>query len=339
MHFSRTSSRTAVKNSAEADIKRKRYGEEGKKLFKTVKDDQQKLAEFDTYYREGVMGKAMPAVEGVLNETEATSAYNAGKVDGETNRTAYAQKQYVVSQNAGLNVESAKNLSMGDRIVYNAMGKAFGKEVVVVPELINTDGTRSNAKIDLANGRIYIAEDAQNGGRVALAHEVIHDMRVAAPAEFDNLAKLVTDYHKRFNSYDKKVNETAKLYELDKGKIDYYDMMEEMVADFIADNKGAERIVDMLSTDKPLAQKFIDSVKKVVVKLGKLALDKNTRKIVNEWENLVKQLENAVKATTEKAQKFTVEQTNVEGDVLVTKITPDGSKFSITFDGNKLLSF
>ena len=302
-------SRTAVKNSAETDIKRKRYGEEGKKLFKTVKDDQQKLAEFDTYYREGVMGKAMPAVEGVLNETEATSAYNAGKADGEANRTAYAQKQYVVSEKAGLNKESAANLPLGDRIVYNTIGKAFGKEVVVVPTIKNENGTRSNAKIDLANGIIYIAQDAHKGaaggGRIALAHEVVHDMRVAAPAEFDNLARLVTDYHKKFSKYDSKFADTAERYELDKGKIDYYDMMEEMVADFIADNDGAERIVDMLSTDKPLAQKFIDSVKKVVVQLGKLALDKETRKIVNEWEDLVKQLEKAVKATEEKAKTQT----------------------------------
>lgn len=296
------SRQSATQQNGANPLSAERYGEEGKKAFAVVQNDATKSAEFDAYYREGVMNKAMPKVEGVLTEAEATSAYNAGKMDGEANRTAYAQKQYAVSQNAGLNKESAKNLSMGDQIVYNTLGKAFGKEVVVVPTIKNADGTQSNAKIDLANGRIYIAEDAQNGGRVALAHEIIHDMRVAAPAEFDNLAKLVNDYHKRFNSYNKKLNETAKLYELDKGKIDYYDMMEEMVADFIADNKGAERIVDMLSTDKPLAQKFIDSVKKVVVKLGKLALDKNTRKIVNEWEDLVKQLENAVKATEQRVK-------------------------------------
>lgn len=301
------SSKTAINNTENADLRAniasERYGAEGKKVFDAVKAEPQKAAEFDAYYREGVMGKEMPQMKGVLNETEATAAYNAGKVDGEANRTAYAQKRYVVNKNAGLNAESAKNVAFGDKVVYNTIGKAFGKEVVVVPTLKNSDGESINAKIDLANGRIYIAEYAQNGGRVALAHEVVHDMRVAAPTEFDNLAKLVTDYHKRFNSYDSKFAETAKRYELDKGEIDYYDMMEEMVADFIADNKGAERIVDMLSTDKTLAQKFIDSVKKAVVKLGKLALDKETRKIVNEWEDLVKQLENVVKATEQKVKE------------------------------------
>ena len=307
-----------TKQNATNTLSKKRYGEEGKKAFKAVKNDPAKTAEFDKFYQEGLLNKQRPT-ETVLSKNEATAAYMAGMKDGQTNRTAYAQKQYVTNKEAGLDVKSAENVSLGDRIVYNTIGKAFGKKVVVVPTLKNADGTRSNAKIDLANGIIYITRDAQNGGRVALAHEVVHDMRVAAPNEFDSLARLVTDYHKKFSKYDSKFADTAKLYELDKGKIDYYDMMEEMVADFIADNKGAERIVDMLSTDKPLAQKFIDSVKKVVVQLGKLALDKETRKIVNEWEDLVKQLEKAVKATEEKAKKYTVEQTNAEGDVLTIK--------------------
>ena len=293
-----------TKQNATNTLSRKRYGEEGKKAFKAVKNDPAKTAEFDKFYQEGLLNKQRPT-ETVLSKNEATAAYMAGMKDGQTNRTAYAQKQYVTNKEAGLDKKSAENVSLGDRIVYNTIGKAFGKKVVIVPTLKNADGTQSNAKIDLANGIIYIAQDAQNGGRVALAHEVVHDMRVAAPAEFDNLARLVTDYHKKFSKYDSKFADTAKLYELDKGKIDYYDMMEEMVADFIADNKGAERIVDMLSTDKTLAQKFIDSVKKVVVQLGKLALDKETRKIVNEWEDLVKQLEKAVKATEQKVKAET----------------------------------
>ena len=274
-----------------------RFGEEGKKLFANVQNDAQKSAEFDKFYQAGQIGSARPTTQTSLTKNEATAAYMAGIKDGKTNKTAYAQKQYVVNREAGLDLESAKNISGGDRIVMNTLGKAFGKKIVVVPNLGNV-----NAKIDNSKGIIYIAENAQNGVRVALAHEVVHDMRIAASEEFDQLAKAVLEFKQNFKDYDADIAKTAELYGLDKGEIDYYDTLEEVVADFIADKAGADRLVSMLSQDKTLAQKFAEAVRNAINKLSKLALDKNTRVLVNDWEDLLKKLDSAVKATEVKAK-------------------------------------
>ena len=298
----------------------KRYGQQGKdSLTRLNNATESRLAEFDRYYRAGTANQQRPADSNILSKNEATAAFLAGMADAKANKEAYANKKVAVNKKAGLNMATANHLTLRERITWDRFAKALGVRISFVDTLGN-----KNAKYNMATGEIIIARDATNFDTV-LVHEIVHRLRQTSPNEFYELAQSVLDLLESQGKLEGAMAEYGELYGLTEGSIEYFDTMEEIVADFMANEVTTEELINMVNAKPSVAEKLLKIIEEIIYKLADLndaelkQTKANLQDLHDKMKKAVNASENAVKATTEKAQKFTVEQTNVEGDVLTIK--------------------
>lgn len=173
--------RSAVKQSFERyDTQQKRaetvqnnadmmnsFGENGQKAFvsevRKTGDAAATYPEFSRAYVEGLTGAEQAAD---LSPT-AQAAYYAGQNDAAASREqapGFSESDY------------SGSVSEEDRSFYDTLGKATGTNISIVAP---TGEGGYNGYYE--NGKIYIAADAENPGRVVVAHEVTHRLQEIAP--------------------------------------------------------------------------------------------------------------------------------------------------------------
>ena len=269
-----------------------RYGAEGKTALSLINNATEgKMSEFDRYYRAGIMNQKRPSDNTVLTKNEATSAYMAGIADAKANKEAYGNKNVIVHKNAGLDENTIpKELFKRDRVILDKLGKAFGVQISFA------EIGDKNGYYDMENGTIVLNTKTVNENskyKVFCSHELVHRMRQTAPNEFYVLADEIFNVFSADKSFAQQFEKYAQAYELDKGSIEYYDLMEEMVADFIGNTENTDSLVEIVSKKPTLAEKFIEVLRGFLEKLN-LVKEKEAQDVKLSLEQL---LEKTVKAS------------------------------------------
>lgn len=281
-----------------------RYGDKGinaLRLLSNVNDS--KLAEFDRYYRAGTANQQRPADSNILSKNEATAAYMAGMADAKANKEAYANKKVAINKKAGLDMSSATHLTLRERITWDRFAKALGVRI----SFADTSGD-VNAKYNMATGEIIIARDATNFDTV-LVHEIVHRLRQTSPNEFYELSKSVLELLESQGRLEGAMSEYSDLYGLNEGNIEYFDTMEEIVADFMANEVSTEELINMVNAKPSVAEKLLKIIEDVIKNLADLndaelkQTKANLQDLHDKMKKAVNASENAVKATEQKVKE------------------------------------
>lgn len=243
-----------------------KYGEKGKqavlKNMQTSKDINA-FKDFETFYRAGAIGLPIEQVSGrnALSSDVAFAAYSAGQNDTAVSKTKYEAKKVVVNKNAGLDKESSKHLKYKEKRTLESLGKALGVRIRFADDIKG-----SNAEYNMKTGEIVISKKAENPWDVVTSHEIVHRLRQTSPEEFYKLAEAVLQYHETNSQFDTEADiaRYSRLYGLKEGSIEYYNMLEEIVADFISKEANANDLAEMLSKEPTLLDRFIEILENII---------------------------------------------------------------------------
>lgn len=294
--YSPTQSKQVVVDTRKFAVE-KRYGQQGKdSLTRLNNATESRLAEFDRYYRAGTANQQRPADSNILSKNEATAAFMAGMADAKTNKEAYANKKVAINKKAGLDMSSATHLTLRERITWDRFAKALGVRI----SFVDTLGDK-NAKYNMATGEIVISRKADNFDTVVV-HEIVHRLRQTAPEEFYELSKSVLELLESQGKLEGAMSKYSDLYGLNEGSIEYFDTMEEIVADFMANEVSTEDLINMVNAKPSVAEKMLKIIEDVIKNLAGLNdaelkqtkaklqdLHDKMKKAVNASENAVKQ--------------------------------------------------
>ena len=228
---------------------------------------------FKAYYDGGMTNTSMDTIKEQYPVIESLSdtmqyAYNSGITDSQNNLVKLPNSTENVQANkyTGLikNVAS-RSLNGVDRGVINLYAKELGVSVEVVQGADGINGAN-------VNGRIIISDKASNPGLVVFTHEVTHEFEKRAPKEYKAYRDYVINYFKTSNleAYTKRKTYLENLYKQRGVKLTEEGLMNEMAAnateEFLTD---ANRISDIINSDRTIAQKLFDIIKKIADKLKK----------------------------------------------------------------------
>ena len=308
--YSPTQSKQVVVDTRKFAVE-KRYGQQGKdSLTRLNNATESRLAEFDRYYRAGTANQQRPADSNILSKNEATAAFMAGMADAKANKEAYANKKVAINKKAGLDMSSATHLTLRERITWDRFAKALGLRISFADTLGDV-----NAKYNMATGEIVISRKADNFD-IVVVHEIVHRLRQTSPNEFYELAQSVLELLESQGKLEGAIAEYGELYGLTEGSIEYFDTMEEIVADFMADEVSTEDLINMVNAKPSVAEKLLKIIEDVIKNLAGLNdaelkqtkaklqdLHDKMKKAVNASENAVKATEQKVKAKASDKQK------------------------------------
>lgn len=279
-----------------------RFGDSGRKAFsaamkgRTGKAMDGAMKEFELYYMAGSAGLGMDSVErrGSLNDGEVYAAYQSGVNDTEFSKKNYERKNAVKNENAGFNYDGSMNIEAVTADNLDKVGKAMGVKITVVDKLTDNRGKSVNGKYNTKTGEFILSADNENGIEFVALHEMVHRLRLQDRRTFYELGKQVMSYMQANNLLTGEVARQANLYGLGKGDINYYDLLEEVVADFIGGEYDLQTVVGMF-TDQPksFVQKVIDLIDDVINSIKKaLGMDVP----VDRLEDIRSALQDAVRA-------------------------------------------
>lgn len=283
-----------------------RFGDSGRKAFSAAMKGRSggaldgAMKEFELYYMAGSAGLGMDSVErrGSLNDGEVYAAYQSGVNDTEFSKKNYERKTAVKNENAGFNYDGSVNIEAVTADNLDKVGKAMGVKITVVDKLTDSQGNAVNGKYDSRKGEIILSADNENGIEFVALHEMVHRLRLQDRKTFYELGKQVMSYMQANNLLTGEVARQAKLYGLGKGDINYYDLLEEVVADFIGGEYDLQTVVGMF-TDRPksFVQKVIDLIDDIINSIKKaLGMDVP----VDRLEDISRALKDAVRAGANK---------------------------------------
>ena len=196
----------------------------------------------------------------------------------------------------------------------NAIGKKLGVEIEIgAPR--GTGKGAYNGKYE--NGKITIAQDAENPLKVVLSHEITHHMKNFAPAEYFKFAEMAINAAEKLTGTEKAdlINRYKTAYS-EGTQTEYGEdaAIEEIAADYsgkLVDD--IELFRELARADKNVAQRFIESVKEFIAKVkSTFSKDKSKadtaslekygvkvselEEVIKQWEMMVKETETAVKS-------------------------------------------
>lgn len=246
-------------------------GESGQKAFvsavRETVDPAGTYQEFSQPYMDGMTG----AEPGADLSPAAQAAYYADQNDAAAIRTeapGFTESEY------------SGNVSESDRSFYDALGKATGTKISVVAP---TGEGGYNGYYQ--NGEIRVAADAEDPGRVVVAHEATHRLQEIAPEAYtkfrdyavsavagqDGASALISAYQSRYADAGVTLTQEA--------------AMDEIAADYaqrlMIDEAAIRRVV---ADDRNIAQKFVDTIKDLIEKVKKVFSGKEARSELNRLE-------------------------------------------------------
>lgn len=251
-------------------------GENGKKAFvsavRQTGDADATYPEFARAYAAGLSGSDQAADL----SPAAQAAYYAGQNDASTR----AEVKDPTMTAGFTESEYSGDLSESDRAFYDVLGKATGTKITVTAP---TGEGGYNGYYQ--NGEIRIAADAEEPGQVVVAHEATHrlqeiapeaytkfrDYAVAAVAGQGGADALISAYQSRYADVGVTLTRDA--------------AMDEIAADYaqrlMIDEEAIRRVV---SDDRSLAQKFVDTIKDLIQRVKQAFSGKEARAEIKHLE-------------------------------------------------------
>lgn len=252
------------------------FGENGKKAFVTaVRETGDAAATYPEFSRSYVDGLTGAEQEADLSPS-AQAAYYAGQNDA----AARPRAETTVRQAGFSESEYSSSVSEADRSFYDALGKATGTNISIVAP---TGEGGYNGYYQ--NGEIRVAADAEEPGQVVVAHEATHrlqeiapeaytkfrDYAVAAVAGHGGADALISAYQSRYADVGVTLTRDA--------------AMDEIAADYaqrlMIDEEAIRRVV---SDDRSLAQKFVDTIKDLIQRVKRAFSGKEARAEIKQLE-------------------------------------------------------
>lgn len=277
--------RSAVKQSFERyDTQQKRaetvqnnadmmnsFGENGQKAFisevRKTGDAAATYPEFSRAYVEGLTGAEQAAD---LSPT-AQAAYYAGQNDAAASREqapGFSESDY------------SGSVSEEDRSFYDTLGKATGTNISIVAP---TGENGYNGYYE--NGEIYIAADAENPGRVVVAHEVTHRLQEIAPVAYTKFRDYAVAAVSGQGGADAMIQAYIDRYAKADVALTREGAMDEIAADYaqrlMIDEEAIRRVV---ADDRSLAQKFVDTIKDLIQRVKQAFSGKEARAEIKQLE-------------------------------------------------------
>lgn len=193
----------------------------------------------------------------------------------------------------------------------DAIGKKLGVEITIGEPTGKGEGAY-NGKYE--NGRITIAQDAEDPLAVVLSHEVTHHLKRTAPAEYAKFVEMAIENSERRSGLEKAELIERYRTEYSEGK-EFSDTkaIDEITADYagkLVNDVGLFK--KLVNADKNLAQRFIESIKRFIAKVKSVfsrdkskmdtaAMEKygttvdGLEKTVKQYESMLSETESAVK--------------------------------------------
>ena len=220
-------------------------------------------AEREAYYQAGLTGRALESVRvpgSRLTESQRTAAYEEGRTAGETSLADEIKSAgAAVNENAGLVSSSRANrLSQTDRDFLDAIAKKTGVSI----EIAEPTG-EGGANGWYQNGKIYIAQDAENSLDVVVKHEITHRLQELSPESYRAYRNYaVNALTERQGSSVNLIQRYKDLYAEHNVTLTTEQAMDEIAADFtetiLQDRASIEKLVRQ---NRTVAQRFLDAVK------------------------------------------------------------------------------
>lgn len=232
----------------------------------------------------------------------------------------------------------------------DAIGKRIGAEITIGAP---TGEGRANGYYD--NGKIVIAQDAENPLEVVLCHEVTHHMQRTAPQEYEAFKNLALKLATEQSGENQQI--LIKRYQSRYGealgrKFSEVEAIDEIAADFTKEIVGDVSLFSRLAEDnRNVAQRFIDSVREFIQKVkntfpkngesaDRASVEKYGAKVseletaVNLWETMLDKTTTAVADGT--VQKNTAEAVGSDAKY---SISPSFTREIDSWDGKSKKSF
>ena len=276
-----------------------------------------------------------------FTESEARAIYEAGLIDAAAeNGILYITDAHVIQDK----VFKSMKLSPKTFQKLLALAKITGMNIRFSTEL------KQNAEFNAAKGEIIISTKCKNPVMVAALHEVVHVIRKATPADYNNLSQAVLSVLKKKGSlYQKVLKEYMNVYYPDlvdeNGKwLDSWDEYtnEEIVADLVSmllsdsdtvrklgakEAKGLARVIEAL---KALREKIIAKLRGMdnldtsdLQKLALKSLSNDIEKIENAFATA---LMNTASVTAQRTEIKTSNEVKTEADERVPAVRHSISK-------------
>lgn len=226
-------------------------GENGQKAFvSAVRETGDAAATYPEFSRSYVDGLTGAEQEADLSPT-AQAAYYAGQNDAAASREqapGFSESDY------------SGSVSEEDRSFYDTLGKATGTNISIVAP---TGEGGYNGYYE--NGKIYIAADAENPGRVVVAHEVTHRLQEIAPDAYIKFRDYAVAAVAGQGGADALISAYQSRYADSNVTLTQEGAMDEIAADYaqrlMIDEDAIRRVV---ADDRSLAQKFVDTIKDLI---------------------------------------------------------------------------
>lgn len=233
-------------------------------------------AAFHTYYEAGLAAQGLDTVrsvyDGALTDAQKKAAYYAGGKDYlaslESEKHAVPKATvYGTAESGVVENEYAAAVNQTEKAAVDYLARSLGVKVEFVPTV--AEG-RVNGSI--RDGVMQIALDAQDSTPVSVVamHEITHRMQQLAPAEYRGFR----DYAVRQMLAAEFTGETSQTLveqyvERYGGTLTTEQAFDEIAADYTRELLTSRDAADtLIQADRTLAQKFMDTVKKLIKDLS-----------------------------------------------------------------------
>ena len=251
-------------------------GENGKKAFvsavRQTGDADATYPEFARAYAAGLSGSDQTADL----SPAAQSAYYAGQNDAATR----AEVKDPTMTAGFTESEYSGDLSESDRAFYDVLGKATGTKITVTAP--TGEGGYNGYYQD---GEIRVAADAEEPGQVVVAHEATHRLQEIAPEAYTKFRDYAVAAVAGHGGADSLISAYQSRYADAGVTLTQETAMDEIAADYaqrlMIDEEAIRRVV---SDDRSLAQKFVDTIKDLIQRVKRAFSGKEAREEIKQLE-------------------------------------------------------
>lgn len=299
---------------------------EGRALGKEFREGNMTAEDMQTIISEGLATnpdsssyKLAEKLQRKLDKGEAVSWTEYGKLYNENVRNVDSEAEAVSgAESEGAPVPGFRKNEWSPKIsnkqirALDAIGKKLGVEITIGAPTGNAPGAYNGY---YENGRIVIAQDAEDPLEVVLSHEVTHRMKETAPAEYAKFVEIAVNASQKLSDADKAelIKEYKESYGFE-GKDADAKAIDEITADYTRKLvHDVSLFRNLVNADRNVAQRFIDSVREFIAKVkSTFSKDKSKadtasiekygatvselEEAVKTWEQMVKATETAVKS-------------------------------------------
>lgn len=251
-------------------------GENGQKAFvAAVRQTGDADAAYPEFVRAYAAGRSGADQAADLSPT-AQAAYYAGQNDA----AARAEVKAPAKTAGFTESEYSASVSAEDRSFYDAIGKATGTRITVTAP---TGEGGYNGYYQ--NGEIRVAADAEDPGRVVVAHEATHRLQEIAPEAYAKFRDYAVEAVAGQGGADAIIQAYIDRYAESDVTLTRDAAMDEIAADYaqrlMIDEQAIRRVV---ADDRSLAQKFVDTIRDLIQRVKRAFSGKEARAELNRLE-------------------------------------------------------